>query len=103
MLVDPPDRRHAPVRARPVASTPHPDAMSIHRSLRGINTLVGERSVFTRRERLEKLMAEGKRTEADSAYGLPKVRTKIKLKGKRPAAPKKDADAEKDKKAAKKK
>ena len=75
--------------------------MSIHRSLRGINTLVGERSVFTRRERLEKLMANGKLTDAGSVYGLPKVRTRFKLAGKRPAA--KAAATEKDaKKAAKK-
>ncbi|MDG1051598.1 MAG: small basic protein [Planctomycetota bacterium] len=54
--------------------------MSIHPSLRGVNTLVGERSVFTRKERLLKLMEEGRVSEADSAYGLPKVRTKFKLK-----------------------
>lgn len=68
--------------------------MSIHRSLRGVSTLVGERSVFTRRERLEKLMRDGKMNDADSAYGLPKVRTRFKLKSKR--AVKKDAAAEKD-------
>jgi len=76
--------------------------MSIHPSLRGVNTLVGERSVFTRRERIEKLMSDGKFAGDGSAYGLPKVRTKFKLKGKR-AAVKKDAAAEKDaKKGAKK-
>ncbi|MEZ6016481.1 MAG: small basic protein [Planctomycetota bacterium] len=57
--------------------------MSIHPSLRGINTLVGERSVFTRRERLERLMRDGKMTADASAYGLPKVRTIFKLKSKR--------------------
>jgi small basic protein (TIGR04137 family) len=57
--------------------------MSIHRSLRGVSTLVGERSVFTRRERLEKLMRDGKLSDANSAYGLPKVRTSFKLKSKR--------------------
>jgi small basic protein (TIGR04137 family) len=76
--------------------------MSIHPSLRGVNTLVGERSVFTRRERIEKLMLDGKLASEGSAYGLPKVRTKFKLKGKR-AAVKKDAAEEKDaKKGAKK-
>lgn len=77
--------------------------MSIHPSLRGVNTLVGERSVFTRRERIEKLMSDGKMAGEGSAYGLPKVRTKFKLKAKR-AAVKKDAAAdEKDaKKGAKK-
>lgn len=54
--------------------------MSIHPSLRGVNTLVGERSVFTRKERLLKLMEEGRVSDSDSAYGLPKVRTKFKLK-----------------------
>ncbi len=77
--------------------------MSIHPSLRGVNTLIGERSVFTRRERIEKLMSDGKLASDCSAYGLPKVRTKFKLKAKR-AAVKKDAAAdEKDaKKGAKK-
>ena len=54
--------------------------MSIHPSLRGVNTLIGERSVFTRKERLLKLMEEGRVSDSDSAYGLPKVRTKFKLK-----------------------
>ena len=57
--------------------------MSIHASLRGVNTLVGERSVFTRKERLLKLMEEGRVSESDSAYGLPKVRTKFKIKTKK--------------------
>ena len=61
--------------------------MSIHPSLRGVDTLVGERSVFTRIERLEKLMKEGKISEEDSVYGLPKVRTSYKVKSK-----KKDTD-----------
>jgi small basic protein (TIGR04137 family) len=75
--------------------------MSIHPSLRGVNTLVGERSVFTRRERIEKLMSDGKLAKESSVYGLPKVRTKFKLKGKR-AAVKKDADEKDAKKGAKK-
>jgi small basic protein (TIGR04137 family) len=57
--------------------------MSIHPSLRGADTLVGERSVFTRVERLQKLIRDGKMTEEDSVYGLPKVRTKFKIKGKK--------------------
>lgn len=77
------------------------DAMSIHPSLRGVNTLVGERSVFTRRERLEKLLSEGKLDPEASAYGLPKVRTKFKLKGKR-AAVKKEASEKDAKKGGKK-
>ena len=57
--------------------------MSIHPSLKGVNTLVGERSVFTRVERLQKLMKAGKLTEEDSVYGMPKVRTKFKVKAKK--------------------
>ena len=55
--------------------------MSIHPSLRGINTLVGDRSVFTRVERLQKLIEAGKLDpKSASPYGLPKVRTKFKVK-----------------------
>ena len=57
--------------------------MSIHASLRGINTLIGERSVFTRKERMLKLMEEGRMSDSDSPYGLPKVRTKFKIKAKK--------------------
>ena len=54
--------------------------MSIHPSLRGANNLTGERSVFTRVERVQKLIREGKLQESGSALGLPKVRTKFKIK-----------------------
>jgi small basic protein (TIGR04137 family) len=69
--------------------------MSIHSSLRGVSTLVGERSVFTRRERLEILAKAGKFKEGErSVHGLPKVRTRFKLAGaKKAAAPAKDAAA----------
>jgi len=54
--------------------------MSIHSSLRGASNLVGERSVLTRVERLQKLAKDGKFDEAtDSVYGLPKVRTKFRV------------------------
>ncbi len=54
--------------------------MSIHSSLKGVNTLVGERSVLSRVERIAKLQKEGRFDgEADSVYGLPKVRTKFKV------------------------
>jgi small basic protein (TIGR04137 family) len=54
--------------------------MSIHPSLRGANNLSGERSVLTRFERIQKLVKDGKvDPEEDSAYGLPKVRTKFKV------------------------
>ncbi|MFT7676154.1 MAG: small basic protein (TIGR04137 family) [Planctomycetota bacterium] len=57
--------------------------MSIHPSLRGVNTLVGERSVLTRVERITQLMKEGKLQEEDAPTGLPKVRTKFKVKTKK--------------------
>ncbi len=54
--------------------------MSIHSSLRGVNTLVGDRSVLTRIERINKLLKDGKfDPENGSPYGLPKVRTKFKV------------------------
>ena len=54
--------------------------MTIHPSLKGADTLVGDRSVLTRVERLQQLAKEGKiDTESNSAYGLPKVRTKFKV------------------------
>lgn len=60
--------------------------MSIHPSLRGVDTLVGERSVFTRIERLQILMKAGKfDPEAGSVHGLPKVRTRFKSVGKKKA------------------
>jgi small basic protein (TIGR04137 family) len=54
--------------------------MSIHPSLRGASNLVGDRSVFTRIERVQKLVREGKLEEDGSPFGLPKVRTRIKVK-----------------------
>ncbi|MHC4893693.1 MAG: small basic protein [Planctomycetota bacterium] len=54
--------------------------MSIHRSLRGVDTLTGERSVLTRFERVKKMLEDGKLDEgADSPMGLPKMRTKFKV------------------------
>ncbi|MBK7643610.1 MAG: small basic protein [Planctomycetes bacterium] len=56
--------------------------MSIHSSLRGTNNLIGERSVFTRIERLAALKKLGKFDDSkDSPYGIPKVRTRFKLAG----------------------
>jgi small basic protein (TIGR04137 family) len=59
--------------------------MSIHPSLRGANSLVGRRSVLSRTERLQKLMHDGKMSEEDSPYGLPKVRTAYRVKTKKAA------------------
>ena len=68
--------------------------MSIHRSLHGVNTLVGERSVLTRTERLERLKKEGRfDPETDSPQGLPKVRTKFRIKKKK-GKPEDEAEAE---------
>ena len=54
--------------------------MSIHPSLKGVDTLTGERSVLTRFERVQKLAKDGKLDVAtDRATGLPKVRTKFKV------------------------
>jgi small basic protein (TIGR04137 family) len=56
--------------------------MTIHSSLRGVDTLAGERSVLTRKERILKLAKEGKFDEAKSGvWGLPKVRTHFKVAG----------------------
>jgi small basic protein (TIGR04137 family) len=71
--------------------------MTIHSSLRGVNTLTGERSVLTRQERIAKLTKDGKfKTETSPVWGLPKVRTKFKVAGakKAKAAPAEGAAAE---------
>lgn len=54
--------------------------MSIHQSLFVGGALAKDRSVWTRRERLERLMKEGRWSEeSGSVCGLPKVRTKFKV------------------------
>lgn len=69
--------------------------MSIHSSLRGADTLTGERSVLTRIERLQQLTKEGKfDAEQDSAWGIPKVRTKFKVVNLKKKAAKEKADEE---------
>ncbi|MBK8181122.1 MAG: hypothetical protein IPK67_20035 [Planctomycetes bacterium] len=56
--------------------------MSIHSSLRGLSTLVGERSVFTRTERLQILVKKGQLDpKTGSPYRMPKVRTRFKVAG----------------------
>jgi small basic protein (TIGR04137 family) len=52
--------------------------MSIHKSLFLGGSMNADRSVFTRRERLERLSEKGEFTEGDSVYGLRKVRTMSK-------------------------
>jgi small basic protein (TIGR04137 family) len=70
--------------------------MSIHSSLKGVDTLRGERSVFTRVERIAKLKKEGRFDEEnDSVYGLPKVRTRFKVVSAKKAKAKAKDEAEK--------
>ena len=68
--------------------------MSIHSSLHGADSLIGERSVLTRIERIEKLKKEGRfDPEEDSPLGLPKVRTKFRVKKKKGPAVEEGAEA----------
>lgn len=71
--------------------------MTIHSSLRGVNTLTGERSVLTRQERIAKLTKDGKfDAETSNVWGLPKVRTHFKVAGAKKAkaaAPAEGAEA----------
>ncbi len=76
--------------------------MSIHSSLKVSGKLGGHRNVLTRPERLAKLLEEGRREEADSVFGLQKVRN-ILLKTKKTKKDKgDDAAAEESTEAASK-
>ena len=57
--------------------------MSIHKSLKLKNTLQRQRSVLSRWERIEKLMEQDRFKEGDSVLGLPKVRTKFKVRSRK--------------------
>lgn len=57
--------------------------MSIHQSLKLKNTLARQRSVLTRWERIVKLQEEERWAEGDSVMGLPKVRTKFKVRSRK--------------------
>ncbi len=57
--------------------------MSIHKSLKLKNTLARQRSVLTRWERIEKLIDQERWSEGDPVTGLPKVRTKFKVRRKK--------------------
>ena len=57
--------------------------MSIHSSLKISGKLRGERNVWTRMERIQALKREGRWSEGDSVVGLPKVRTRFKVKSKK--------------------
>ena len=68
--------------------------MSIHQSLAVKGKLVRQRNVFTRVERINQLIKEGKLQEEDSPAGLPKVRTKFKMKGKKKKEAREEKEAE---------
>src|SRR5436190_16027324 len=74
--------------ARPGFRVASRSPMSIHKSLRQKDTLVRARSVLSRWERILKLQDQGRWKEGDAPTGLPKVRTKWKMrKRKKEAAP----------------
>jgi small basic protein (TIGR04137 family) len=60
--------------------------MSIHKSLKQKDTLVRARSVLTRWERIVKLKDVGRWKDGDPVTGLPKVRTKWKVRKKKKEA-----------------
>ena len=66
--------------------------MSIHKSLKLKNALVRPRSVLTRWERIEKLKEQERWNDGDAVTGLPKVRTKFKIRS-RKAIKKAEAEA----------
>ena len=57
--------------------------MSIHKSLKLKNTLARQRSVLTRWERILKLQEQERWQEGDPVVGLPKVRTKFKIRSRK--------------------
>ena len=65
--------------------------MTIDKSLKVQRGMMGNRSVLTRGERLQKLVASDRWQEGDSVLGLPKVRV-VKLTLKKKKKVKKDED-----------
>ena len=63
--------------------------MTIHKSLRVRANLSRARNVWNRVERVIKLEEDGKFAEGRSVFGLPKVKTRVKVKSTK--APKKEA------------
>jgi small basic protein (TIGR04137 family) len=57
--------------------------MSIHASLKISGKLSGERNVWTRAERIAALQKLGRWNDGDDVVGLPKVRTRFKVKSKK--------------------
>ena len=54
--------------------------MSVHRSLVPKTTLARGRNVWSRAERLKVLSKEGRWSDGESVFGLPKVRTSFAKK-----------------------
>ncbi len=65
--------------------------MTIHKSLRVKSSMTRSRNVWKRLERVMKLEEDGKFSDGRSVFGLPKVRTRLKVKSTK--VPKKDAAA----------
>ncbi len=63
--------------------------MSLHKSLRTQGTLKRARNVLSRAERIKILLDEGRWTEEQSVFGLPKVR-QFAMKRRHKAAAKKE-------------
>jgi small basic protein (TIGR04137 family) len=61
--------------------------MSIHKSLRQKSTLVRARSVLSRWERVLTLRDQGRWKDGDAVVGLPKVRTKWKVRKRKKETP----------------
>lgn len=59
--------------------------MSIHKSLKLKNSLARPRSVLTRWERIEKLIEQERWEVGDRVTGLPKVRTKFRVRSRKAA------------------
>ncbi len=69
--------------------------MSIHKSLSAKGRLRRQRNVLSRLERIEKLEEEGRWSDDESIFGLPKVRVaRVRRGTKKKAKEKEDASAE---------
>ncbi|MEM7204266.1 MAG: small basic protein [Planctomycetota bacterium] len=75
--------------------------MSIHPSLKISGELSGERNVWTRAERIAALRKVGEWQDGDPVLGLPKVRTRFKVKSKKQLKAEAAAAATADKEEAK--
>ena len=66
--------------------------MSIHKSLVIKSKLARTRNVWRRVERINKLEEDGKFGADQSVFGLPKVKTRIKVRTKKSAKAAKEAE-----------